>query len=175
MSIKLIASAFLGLLITSNYVHGNASLKEELLDQLVAKKNQLDVLGKEIIDQEASVRSMKQRLDEFEKLLKEKQKEKLLKENPHQEINQSDLDKALEDELILFGKSFLNVTNKKEQLIIRESFFKGLLKEEDALLFRFFIIKFAYDSIFLNGNITKWENLSCEIMDICHKLDAMKA
>ena len=174
MTIKFIVSTFLGLLITSSYASENALSKQKLLEQLVDKKNQLDVLGKKIIDQEALVRSMKQRLDEFEKLLKEAQRQKFLKENPHQEINQRDLDKALMDEVALFAKSFMDVHNKKEQLILRDSFFKELLNEEDTLLFRFYLTKFTYDSVYLNQSITKWESLSDAIMDLCHKLDTIK-
>ncbi len=174
MRITLIVSAFLGLLTTSGYAQEKALSKQELREQLAIKKDQLIVLGKNIIDQEISIRSIQPRFIELVALLKEAQRQKFLKENPHQEINRDDLDKAYLDELILFLGSFMDVHNKKQQLIIGSSFFKEFLNEGDALFFRFYITKVAYDKINLEEKIADWESLSDTIMDLYHKLDVAK-
>ena len=174
MRIKLIVSAFLGLFFASGYAHEQALSKQELLEQLAIKEDQLTVLGKKIIDQEALIGLTQQRINEFTMLLKEAQNKKFLEKNPHQKINQSDLDKAYIDELSLFIKSFIEVDKKKEQLIIGSPFFKELLNEEDALFFKFYLTKFAHDSINLKKIIIEWESLSDAIINLYNKLDAIK-
>ncbi len=163
MRITLIVSAFLGLLITPGYAQEKALSKQELLQQLAIKKDQLSVLGKKIIDQEVSIRSMKERIEQFSKILEKVQKEKFLKKNPHQEISQSDLEKVLLDEAMLFSESF------------EGSFFEGLLNTEDASLFKFYFIKCSFDSLDLEKMIIEWESLSGTIIDLYKKLNTIKA
>ena len=174
MRITLIVSAFLGLLTTSGYAQEKALSKQELLQQLAIKEDQLSVLGKKIIDQEASVVSTRKRIDEFAVLFKEAQKQKFLEENPYRKINQTDLDEAYRDELMLFTQSFLDIHNKKEQLIIGRSFFKGLLNENDAVLFKFYLTKGACEYASLIRMIAEWDDLSNLIMNLYYNLDVTK-
>ena len=174
MRIKLIVSASLGLLITPGYAQEKTLSKQELLEQLAVKEDQLTVLGKKIIDQEASICSLQQRFIELVNLLKEAQRQKFLEENPCQKINQDALDKAYRDELTLFFEGFIDVRNKKEQLIIESSFFKEFLKESDALFFRFYITKVFYDKVCLEKMIAAWENLSDTIIELYNKLNMVK-
>ena len=170
MRTKLIAvTIFLGLLISPCNTH--AAEKElsaqELYDQLVTQKDKLERLEKTIIDLEVLIDSIREKIKEFAKLWKEAKKEKLLEENPNQEINQSDLNRAYLDEEKLFVKSFFGVHDKEEGMLLEEASFKEL--EDKAVFLKFYIAKLGHAYIDLATAACQWEHTSEIVMEIYKK------